>query len=176
MDGLPWRVQLRLVAAAYAVVVAIAVFLIGARCLQYALHPEDANAYAGMWAGGDMMLGLFICFLLMIPTAFLVFIIRKSESASETYAKTLFALSLTAPVSAALIAILAFCQSDMVLGWFCLVRVLASPVVAIWLIVSRLLARFDRQKRWTSYALLVEALTLVLIAALLSGLGKTHRG
>jgi low temperature requirement protein LtrA len=49
-------------------------------------------------------------------------------------------------------------------------------VVLIWLIVSWLLARFDRQKRWTSYALLVEALTLVLIAALMTGFWKTHRG
>jgi hypothetical protein len=176
MDRLPWRVQLRLVAASYAAVLAIAVLLIVARYLQYFRHPEDANAYAGMWAGGDMMLGLFICFLLMIPTVFLVFVIRKSETASEKYAKVLFGFSLTTPLSAALIAIPAIGQSDMILGYFCLFRVLASPVVVIWLIVSRLLARFDRQKRWTSYALLVEGLTLVLIAALMSGFWKTHRG
>jgi hypothetical protein len=176
MKPIPWRVQLRLVAASYAAVLAIAVVLIVARYLQYIRHPEDANAYAGMYAGGDMMLGLFICFLLMVPTAFLVFIIRKSEAASEKYAKVLFGFSLTAPLSATLIAIPAVGRSNMILGYFCLFRLLASPVVLIWLIVSWLLARFDRQKRWTSYALLVEALTLVLIAALMTGFWKTHRG
>ena len=173
MKPIPYRVQLRLVAAGYAAVLAIAVALIVARYLQYVLHPQDADAYAGMWAGGDMMLELFICFL---PTVFLVFVIRKSETATETYAKVLFGFSLTAPLSAALIAIPAVGQSIMILGWFCLFRLLASPVVVIWLIISRLLARFDRQKRWTSYALLVEALTLVLIAALMSGFWKIHRG
>ena len=123
-----------------------------------------------------MMLELFICFLLIIPTVFLVFVIRKSETASETYAKVLLGLALTAPVSVALIAIPAIGQSNMILGYFCLFRLLASPVVVVWLIVSRLLARFDRQKRWTTYALLVEGLTLVLIAALMSGFWKTHRG
>jgi len=175
MNPIPYRVQLRLVAASYLAVLAIAVALIVVRYLQYVRHPEDVAAYGGMWAGGDMMLELFICFLLMIPTALLVFVIRKSEAASETYAKVLFGLSLTAPVSVALIAILAIGQSNMILGSFCLFRLLASPVVVVWLIVSRLLARFDRQKRWTSYALLVEGLTLVLIVALMSGFWKTHR-
>jgi hypothetical protein len=174
MNPIPWRVQLRLVAASYAAVVAIAVFLIVVRYLQYVRHPDDAAAYGGMWAGGDMMLGLFICFLLMIPTAFLVFVIRKSETASEKYAKTLFGFSLTSPISAALIAIPAIGQSNMIIGWFCLYRVLASPVVLIWLIVSRLLARFDRQKRWKSYALLVETLTLVVIGGLMVFPWKSH--
>src|ERR1700687_4803689 len=126
MDKIPYRVQLRLVAASYAAVVAIAVGLIVVRYLQYVRHPEDVAAYSGMWAGGDMMLELFICFMLMVPTLFLVFVIRKSETATETYAKVLFGLSWTAPVSAALIAIPAIGQSNMILGWFCLFRVLAS--------------------------------------------------
>jgi len=176
MNPIPLRVQLRLVAAGYAAVLAVAAALIVARYLQYVRHPDDVAAYGGMWAGGDMMLGLFICFLLVIPTALLVFVIRKSETACETYAKVLFGFSLTAPVSAALIAIPAIGHSNMILGYFCLFRILASPVVVIWLIVSRLLARYDRQKRWTSYALLVEVLTLVLIAALIAVPWKTHRG
>lgn len=176
MKPISYRVQLRLVAAGYAAVVAIAAVLIVVRYLQYAMHPDDVAAYGGMWAGGDMMLELFICFLLMIPTALLVFVIRKSETASATYAKVLFGFSLTAPLSAVLIVIPAVSQSNSILGWFFVFRLLASPVVLVWLIASRLLARFDRQKRWASYALLVEALTLVVIAALMSGFWKTHRG
>ena len=176
MNPIPYRVQLRLVAASYAAVLAIAALLIVVRYLQYVRHPEDVAAYCGMYAGGDMMLELFICFLLLVPTLFLVFVIRKSESACTTYAKVLFGFSLTAPVSVALIAIPAVGQSNSIIGYFFLFRVLASPVVVIWLIVSRLLARFDRQKRWTSYALLVEGLTIALIAALLFAPWKTHRG
>jgi hypothetical protein len=176
MEPIPLRVQLRLVAASYAAVLAVAGALIVGRYLQYVWHPDDVAAYGGMYAGGDMVLELFICFLLMIPTAFLVFVIRKSETATETYAKVLFGISLTAPASAALIAIAAVGKSNSILSWFFLFRILASPVVLIWLIVSRLLARFDRQKRWTWYALLVEGLTLVVIAVLLSGFWKVHRG
>jgi len=62
MKPIPYRVQLRLVAAGYAAVLAIAVALIVARYLQYVLHPQDADAYAGMWAGGDMMLELSSAF------------------------------------------------------------------------------------------------------------------
>jgi hypothetical protein len=174
MDRIPYRVQLRLVAASYAAVVAIAVGLIVVRYLQYVRHPDDVAAYGGMWAGGDMMLELFICFMLMVPTLFLVFVIRKSETATETYGKVLFGFTWTAPVSAALIAIPAIGQSNMIIGWFCLFRVLASPVVLVWLIVSRLLARFEGQKRWTTYALLVEGLTLVIIGGLIAFPWKTH--
>jgi len=40
MKPIPYRVQLRLVAAGYAAVLAIAVALIVARYLQYVLHPK----------------------------------------------------------------------------------------------------------------------------------------
>ncbi|MGO9528644.1 MAG: hypothetical protein ACLP0A_13850 [Verrucomicrobiia bacterium] len=41
----------------------------------------------------------------MVPTLFLVLVIRKSKTASETYAKVLFGFSLTAPVCLELIGI-----------------------------------------------------------------------
>jgi hypothetical protein len=55
-----------------------------------------------MYAGGDLLLEIFICFLLLVPTVALVFVIRKSESAYTTYARVLLDLSLTAPISAGL--------------------------------------------------------------------------
>src|SRR5579864_622309 len=118
MDKIPYRVQLRLVAASYAAVLTVAVGLIVMRYLQYVLHPDDVAAYGGMWAVGDMMLELFIFFLFMVPTLFLVFVIRKSDTASETYAKVLFGISLTAPVCGGLIAIPAIGESNMIIGWF----------------------------------------------------------
>jgi hypothetical protein len=64
----------------------------------------------------------------------------------------------------------------MVLGEMCMDRLFGSPIIIVGLIVSRLLARFDRAKRLTSYALLIEVLTLVLIAALFLFSAKAHTG
>jgi hypothetical protein len=46
----------------------------------------------------------------------------------------------------------------------------------VGLVVSRLLARFDRAKRLTLYAVLIEVLTLALTAALFLFAATTHRG
>ena len=58
-----------------------------------------------MYAGGDLLLEIIICFLFFVPTAGLVFVIRKSESAYTTFAIVLLGLSLTAPISAGLLII-----------------------------------------------------------------------
>jgi hypothetical protein len=64
----------------------------------------------------------------------------------------------------------------MLLGWICLDRLFASPLVVVGLAFSRLLARFDRAKRLTLYALLVEVLTLVFMAGLFLFSARAHRG
>ena len=64
----------------------------------------------------------------------------------------------------------------MVLGEICMDRLLGSPIVIVGLVISRLLARFDRAKRLTLYALLIEVLTLALTAALLIFSLKAHQG
>ena len=46
-------------------------------------------------------------------------------------------------------------------------RVFASPVVLVGLVMNRLFARFPRAKRTTSYALLIEAGTLVFMFLML---------
>jgi cytochrome c biogenesis protein CcdA len=55
----------------------------------------------------------------------------------------------------------------MLLGEICVDRLFGSPIVIAALASSRLVARFDRAKRLTSYALAIEVLTLVLVVALL---------
>jgi hypothetical protein len=55
-------------------------------------------------------------------------------------------------------------------------RLFCSPVVIVGLVVSRLLARFDRAKRLTLYALLIEVLTLALTVALFLFAAKAHEG
>ena len=99
MEPSPSRLQLRLVAASYAVVVVISALLIFRRYLQYVRNPQDVAAESGMYAGGDLLLEIFLCFLFLVPTIALVFVIKKSESAYTAYAKVLLGLSLTAPIS-----------------------------------------------------------------------------
>ena len=166
------RAKLTLVATGYAAVVAVSVFLITARNLQYHLHPDDANQYSGMWAGGDMVLGAFIFCLFMVPTFFLVLVARQSEPLYTGYAKVLIALSLTAPASIGLFAIPYVRNSNSMLGWMCMWRLLGSPLVLVGMVGSRLVARFPRAKRFSSYAALIEAITLGAMVLLVGVAGK----
>jgi len=67
-------------------------------------------------------------------------------------------------------------QGNSFLGWFCMDRLFASPIFIAGLAVSRLLARFGRAKRLTSYALLVELGTIALLVTLFLFLVGTRRG
>src|SRR3954453_13331799 len=129
MKALSMRAQLSWVAAAYLAVLAVATFLVVARYWQYAMHPQDANQYGGMWAGGDMILGVFIFCLFLVPTFFLVLVIRKSEELYTSYTKVLFLLSLTAPLSVGLFAIPMVRESNSPIGFACMWRLLGSPFV-----------------------------------------------
>jgi len=83
-------------------------------------------------------------------------------------------LSLTAPICLALLTVPAVNQSPMLLGELCLFRLVNMPFVLIGLAVVRLLARFERSKRLTTYALLVEAMTLAVAVGLLLVSGKSR--
>ncbi len=166
MKPIPRRTQLRAVAAAYGIVLLAAAALLLARHIQYVTHPDDANSYGAMFAFGDLLLGLFIGGLFLIPTLFLVLVIRKSESAYTRYCQILLGLSLTAPISLGILLIPAVSQGNSFLGWFCMDRLFASPIVIVALVASRVLARFDRAKRLVLFALLVELGTIALMVAL----------
>jgi hypothetical protein len=174
MEPSPTRLQLRLVVVSYATVVVVSALLIYKRYLQYALNPQDVAASSGMYAGGDLLLEIFICFLFLVPTVFLVFVIRKSESAYTTYAKVLLGLSLTAPISIGLLIIPVLNQ------WYwgdaIIFRLFAIPIVVIVLIFSRWLTRFTHARRLISYALLIEGLTLVVVIAGLFLFSKSRHG
>jgi hypothetical protein len=167
MEPAPPRWQLRLVAAGYAAVVAASVGLIFMRYLQYVWHPQDAAQYGGMWAGGDMILGMFICCMFVVPTVALVFVIRKSESFYTTYAKALLVLSGTAPLSVGMLLIPVVNQWQW--GLPILFRFFAIPMVIFVLVFSRWMARFARARRLISYALWIEGLTAVGVIASLFG-------
>ena len=176
VNPIPWRTQLTLVAAGYAAVVAVSAFLIFDRIRQYATHAADVAASGGMWAGGDLILEIFICFLLLVPTIALMLVIAKSESASTTFAKVLLGFSLTAPLSVASMFIPALNKSFTVFGAACDFRLFAMPMVVIFLIFSRWWARFARVRRLISYALLIEVLTCAFMVAMLFLPFKGHRG
>lgn len=167
MDQAVPRSRLLYIAGAYAAVVAVSAALILARYIAYALHPDDVAAYGGMWAGGDLVLEVFIGGMLLVVSFFLVLVIFRYEAAYTTYSRILLAVSLTAPASVGLIVMPAFGQSNSLLGYACLYRVFASPLVLLGLGMSRLFARFPKPKRMINYALLIEVLTLVLIVLLL---------
>lgn len=176
MKPAPLRVQLTLVAAAYAAVLATATALVYERYMQYVNHPKDVAASSGMYAAGDWILEIFIGCMLLVPTFVLVLVIRKSENLYTRYSKILLGLSLTAPICLGVFSIPAVNQGTMVLGEICLERLFGSPLVVVGLGFSRLLARFDRAKRLIFYALLIEVLTLVFMVALLLFSARAHRG
>jgi hypothetical protein len=166
MKPIPWRAPLGAVAAGYAVVLLVAAVLLYERHIQYVNHPADVMSYGGMYAFGDLILELFIGGLFLIPTLLLVLVIRKSETAYTRYSQTLLGLSLTAPICLGVFLIPAVNRGNSFLARFCMDRLFASPIVIAGLAVSRLLARFGRAKRLTSYALLVELGTIAVLVAL----------
>lgn len=164
MNPSSWRVKLGLVGVAYAVVLLFAAAALYVRHLQELRYPAEASG--GMWAAGDAMLLIFIAGLFMIPTAFLIWVMAGFESIYKAYSQFLLALSLSAPVC---LGVLTFGQSALAstAGGLCLYRLLSSPFILVGIGVSRLVARFDRAKRLTSYAFLIEGLTLVAAVAVL---------
>jgi len=162
MNSIPWRVQLGIVATGYVAVVLLAVLLIYDRHMLYVNHPAEAAAAGGMYAGGDLILSLFIACLFFVPTFLLVLVIRKSETASIKYAKVLLGLSLTLPVCF-VGALPAVNQANSFLGDFCIYRSWTSPLVMVGLVISWFFASFPRAKRLILYALGVEVGTLALM-------------
>src|SRR5215467_9377700 len=98
MNSIPWRVKLGIVSAGYGAVLLLAALLVYDRHMLYVNHAADAAAAGGMYAGGDLILALFIICLFFVPTFLLILIIRQSEAASIKYAKVLLGFSLTLPV------------------------------------------------------------------------------
>ena len=169
MKWIPFQAQLKLVACGYFVALAISTALVFVRYEAYVHNAADVAASGGMWAGGDLMLEFFIVAMFLMVTFFLVLVIASSESAYTTYSKALLGISLTAPLSVAMIAIPAINRGDAtfysIIGFACMFRLFASPMVAFGIAMSRLFARFPRPKRLSVYALAIEGLTLIVLGA-----------
>ncbi len=150
---------LYLIASGYAVVVALSAALLLGRYLQEITHRADVSAASGMYAFGDAILYIFIAGLFMIPTVFLVWFMAKFEAFYTTYSRVLLGLSLSAPLC---LSLLYFGENHVgeSLAGYCLFRLLWAPFILFGIGVSWWVARFDRAKRLTSYAFLVEGLTM----------------
>jgi hypothetical protein len=159
------RTQLWFVGLGYTAVFAIAAAIILARYLQERFYRAEMAAAGGMSAFGDLVLGIFLACLFMIPTAFLVWIMAKYESAYTTYSQLLVGISLSAPVC---LSLFVFGKNHLSESLFvvCLSRLVVSPFILAGIAFSRLVARFAQAKRLTSYALLIEGLTLCIAVAL----------
>ena len=176
MKMIPLRAQLILVAAGYAAVLSASALLVFVRYLNYVNHPEDVTASSGMYAFGDWILVIWIACMLLVPTFILALVIRKSENLYTVYSKILLGVSLTSPICLGVLSIPTVNQGMTVLGEICQARLSGSPIVLVGLAFSRLLAGFDRAKRLTLYALLIESLTLALMVAMFLFALKSHGG
>jgi hypothetical protein len=166
VKNLSWRAQLWFIGLGYAAVLTMSAVILLARYVQERTHPADVVAYGGMYAGGDALLGIFIVCLFMIPTVFLVWAAAKFEGGYTAYSQLLVGISLTAPVC---LGLFVFGKSHLTedLASLYLCRFVASPFILIGIAFSRLVARFDRAKRLTLYALLIEGATFGIAIALL---------
>jgi hypothetical protein len=168
------RVQLWLIAVAYAGAFVVAAGLLYERIAWERDHAAEVVASGGMSAAGDMLLWIFIICLFAVPTIFLIWVMARFKSLYTAYSRCLLGLSLTAPVCLGLIW---FGEKHV---WqnaiaFCLFRLLFSPFILAGIGFSRLVARFDRAKRLSSYALLIEGLALGMAVALIIHAGGPNR-
>ncbi len=153
------RTQLWLIGLGYGAVITVSAGLLFVRYLVEITHPADVAAAGGMYAFGDAMLWLFIASLFMIPTFFAVWFMASVEHFYKAYSQVLLALSLSAPVC---LVLLCWGENHVarVLGFLSLYRLMWSPFILVGIGVSRFFARFDSAKKLTTYALLIEGLTL----------------
>ncbi len=161
MNAIPWRVKIGLIVAGYAGVAVVSALWIVRRYLAGLRDPDMFSG--GMGAGGDWFLELCIVGLFLIPTFFLVLVIRNSEAAYTKFAKVLLGFGLTAPLSMGLMAIPAFGQTNSLVGSVALYRVFAFPMSLVGLIGCCVLAKFKRPRRLILYSLLSEIGTFAFL-------------
>jgi hypothetical protein len=160
-----------MIGAGYAVVSAYGAWELYERHVWEAAHPAEVSAASGMYAGGDMILDLWIVFLLMIPTIFLVRVISRFEAPAAVYSKILFLISLSAPLCFG-ISLLGEKHVPANLIVSCLVRLLWSPLFLVLMFFSRIVSKFQNARRLTTYALLSEGVTICVAFALLIFRGR----
>lgn len=168
------RRQLQLILLGYAIVVVYGAAAFFVRYLAALRDPQDSSG--GMWAFGDLMLGVFVFGLLMVPTAFLLRYFAQSDQAFTTYSKIALAASITAPPCALILAIWQGIWHNMPM-WLqdqLASRLYYSPAILIVILMSRVLGRRQASKKLLNYALAIEGVTLIAVVAIFLGLAGAH--
>jgi len=163
------RLQIELIGAGYAAVTMYAVFAFFQRYLYTLREPVDSAG--GMAAFGDEMLTLFVFALFLVPTFFLLRLMAQSEPVFSFYAKLLLAVSFTAPLSVALLLLF---HRFMLIQNICVTRLWRSPCVVVVFAMSRILGRRSPKKKLITWALLIEAGTLIASAVVFMGMARSE--
>jgi hypothetical protein len=155
------RNQIMLIVTGYAAVTMFAVAEFFQRYL-YSLR-EPVDSAGGMAAFGDLMLSVFVFFLFLFPTFFLLRLLAQNQAFYGPYAKVLLAVSVTNPISVVLLAV--FHRSVLAQNVFG-ERVWVSPLVLTVMLMSRCIGRRSPSKKLMTWASLIEGGTLVVSFAL----------
>jgi len=170
------RLQLELIGAGYASVLLYGTYEFWQRHLYELREPIDSAG--GMAAFGDEMLTLFVFALFLVPTFFLLRLMANADRMAQAdrfydvYARLLLAVSFTAPLAVALLALF---HRSMTIQNLCVTRLWRSPCVLAVMAMSRVLGRRSRSKRLLTWSLLIEAGTLVASFAVLALLARAHQ-
>jgi hypothetical protein len=167
MQALSQRNQVMLIVTGYAAVTMFAVFEFFQRYLYRLREPIDSAG--GMAAFGDLMLSIFVFFLFLFPTFFLLRLLAQNQGFYGPYARVLLGVSITNPISVALLA--AFHRSVLAQNIFG-ERIWVSPLVLTVMIMSRILGRRSPSKRLMTYASLIEGGTMVASAVAFVGMAR----
>ncbi len=161
MIAISRRKQWWFVGFAYLAVALCSAELVYDRYKMYAANPQDSAAASGMYAAGDEMLILFICFLFLVPTVFFLHLLSTYEKSYEVYSQFLFAVSLTAPLCLAWLFAGEYFKTQLLEG-MSLMRIFRSPLILILIGLSRWMAPTRLTKRLMNYSMLAEAGALAL--------------
>src|SRR4051812_49075006 len=149
MDLISWRMQLWLVAAGYAAALVVSAGLVIPRYIYEIEHHDEVAAASGMFAGGDLLLAIFIAGLFLIPTCLLLWVSAKFESFYDRYSRILLVISLTAPLCLGLL-FLGEKHLGSIINLICWYRLFWSPFVLMLTGFSRFAARSTRAKGFAS--------------------------
>ena len=171
MRAIPLRVQLWAIGLGYAAVAMYGVSVLYVRHLAELQNPIESQG--GMWAFGDEIASLSIFCAAMVPTFFLLWVMRNFEVIYTTYVKVLLAVSVTGPLSLLLVATLKLPNPGAIYDSL-MMRLWRAPMFFVVFVMSRLFARAKLAKRLTNVSILVEGGTLVAILAGLLLLSRLH--
>lgn len=169
VKALPLRAQLAVIGFGYT---AVLVYAVAAEYMRYVAAVKDpVSSSGGMWAFGDELLAWNLFLSFMVPTFFLLVLVRRDDGAYVKFSKVLFWFSLTAPLCLGVFVIAAMAHAQNLadpLLW----RNWRGPFALMVIATSRFLARPPMAKRLLTRACLIEGGAFSIFVALILFSGK----